>query len=238
MYASDQDWCGEPLGHLSSFDILVWSSSFLHTFISVLWHSFEVFLSFSLCQRSRLRPSQLKEKSHGWVCLAFLVCSSSLLFCMMHSELPAIIFLNPFFFFFKCPFSVVHQPFYPLSSSPPTLSFILSLICHGPPSTLPIGPHLPIPQQPLTTVCVTGALNLNQCAQVKHILHTCFSQTHTQYSYIVTAVYMRLPVNSACISWVRQGACRLMVIVTAYPRCCAFAGYATTASECVCVKVI
>lgn len=26
-----------------------------------------------------------------------------------------------------------------------------------------------------------------------------------------------------------------MVIVTAYPRCCAFAGYATTASECVCV---
>lgn len=123
------------------------------------------------------------------MCLAFLVCSSSLLFCMMHSELPAIIFLNPFFFFFKCPFSVVHQPFYPLSSSPPTLSFILSLICHGPPSTLPIGPHLPIPQQPLTTVCVTGALNLNQCAQVKHILHTCFSQTHTQYSYIVTAVY-------------------------------------------------
>lgn len=45
---------------------------------------------------------------------------------------------------------------------------------------------------------------------------------------------MRLPVNSACISWVRQRACRLMVIVTAYPRCCAFAGYATIGSECVC----
>lgn len=113
--------------------------------------------------------------------------------CMMHYELTAIIFLTPLFFF-EFPFSVVHQPFYPISSSSPTvsfsLSFILSLICHGPPFAPPIGPHLPIPQQPLTTVCVTGALNLNQCAQVKHILHTCFAQTHTQSSYIVTAVYV------------------------------------------------
>lgn len=113
--------------------------------------------------------------------------------CMMH-ELTAIILITPLFLFLpKFPSSLVHQPFYPLSSLSPTLSFslsfILSLICHGPPSAPPIGPHLPIPQQPLTTVCVTGALNLNQCAQVKHILHTCFTQTHKQYSYIVTAVY-------------------------------------------------
>lgn len=116
------------------------------------------------------------------------VLHPSFFFCMMHSKLTAIIFLIPLFSkspLFCCPLTIL-SPF--IISSYSFLSFILSLICHGPPSTL-IGPHLPIPQQPLTTVCVTGALNLNQCAQVKHILHTCFTQTHTQYSDIVTAVY-------------------------------------------------
>ncbi len=152
------------------------------------------FICFSspLCQSSRLTASQVMEKSHGWVsrfsCLLFFIPLFPA-WCTMSwpQSFPSPLFFPKFLF------SVVHNPFYPLSSSSPTLSFsasfILSLICHGPLFAPPIGPHLPIPQQPLTTVCVTGALNLNQCAQVKHILHTCFAYTHTQSSYIVTAVY-------------------------------------------------
>ncbi len=143
------------------------------------------FICFSspLCQSSRLTASQVMEKSHGWVsrfsCLLFFIPLFPA-WCTMSwpQSFPSPLFFPKFLF------SVVHNPFYPLSLSSPTLSFsaafILSLICHGPLFAPPIGPHLPIPQQPLTTVCVTGALNLNQCAQVKHMLRT---HTHAVLVY-------------------------------------------------------
>lgn len=105
--------------------------------------------SSSLCQGSRLAVSQVKEKSHGWVCLAFLVCSSSSLFSM-HDALwvDRNHFPHPSFFsqipFFCCPSAILSLFIISSYSFFLYLSFFLSSVTVPPslPSSVPICPSL------------------------------------------------------------------------------------------------
>ncbi len=168
------------------------------------------------------------------MCLAFLFALLHPSFpCMMHYELTAIIFLTPLFFFPRIPFfccpSAILSHFIIFS-----YCFFLSIFHSF--SHLSWSPlrstHRSPSAHPSTAInnclCHRSAQPKPMRSGQTHPSH--MLRTNTRSPRISSRPYMHLPVNSSCISWVRQRACRLMVIVTAYPRCCAFA---TIGCECV-----
>lgn len=146
------------------------------------------FVSFSLCQCSRLSPPQLKEKSHGWVCLAFLVCSSPFLFLHDALQVDRNNFPHPSFFQIP-PFLLSISHFIPFHHLLLLFLSVFHSFSHLSRSPLR-SPHRSPSAHPSTTInnCLCHRSTQPKPMRSGQTSFTCFTQTHTQYFDIVTAV--------------------------------------------------